>query len=127
MNLAGTAALGGLGFSRLGMAQDAAGEAIPALNRFPRMMQEYYVAKIRAVEKRALERKNALATKADAERLARRAGELLGLPASQVLPAYEDPLAALAAELRLPTGDRPEEPLDDPALADDERLAVDQL
>lgn len=67
MNLAGTAALGGLGFSRLGIAQDAAGEAIPALNRFPRMMQESYVAKVRAVEKRALERKNALATKADAE------------------------------------------------------------
>ncbi len=65
MHLAGATALGGMGLSRLAIAQDAA--EMPALNRFPRMMQEYYVAKIRAFEKRTLERKNALATKADAE------------------------------------------------------------
>ncbi|BBX38889.1 DUF2126 domain-containing protein [Mycobacterium simiae] len=39
--------------------------------------------------------------------------ESLGLPLSQVRPAYEDPLARLAAKVRLPQGDavRPEEDL----------------
>ncbi|MEP9382151.1 transglutaminase family protein [Nocardioides sp. KR10-350] len=37
---------------------------------------------------------------------------ILGLPEEQVLPAYEDPLAALANELRLPHGPRPDESLD---------------
>ncbi|ALJ21977.1 transglutaminase family protein [Microbacterium sp. No. 7] len=45
---------------------------------------------------------------AHAEALARRVTELLGLPAEQLLPAFEDPLAALAAELRQPHGERPE-------------------
>ncbi len=45
----------------------AEGDAIPPLNRFPRMVQEYYVAKIRSVEKRALARKAKLKTKAEAE------------------------------------------------------------
>ncbi|MEX2579898.1 MAG: prolyl oligopeptidase family serine peptidase [Verrucomicrobiales bacterium] len=40
---------------------------IDPFNRFPRMVHEYYVAKIRAVEKRALERKLNLANKEDAE------------------------------------------------------------
>ncbi|MCB1230734.1 MAG: prolyl oligopeptidase family serine peptidase, partial [Verrucomicrobiae bacterium] len=65
IHLAGTAALGGLGLSRISVAEEAA--EIPAFNRFPRMVQEYYVAKIRAVESRLLKRKNALATRADAE------------------------------------------------------------
>ena len=42
--------------------------------------------------------------------------EGLGLPLSQVRPAYEDPLSRLAAAVRMPAGD-PVEPGDD--LADD--------
>ncbi|HJQ03976.1 MAG TPA: transglutaminase family protein [Nocardioides sp.] len=41
--------------------------------------------------------------------LAERITAVLGLPAEQLLPAYEDPLAAVAAELRQPYGPRPEE------------------
>jgi uncharacterized protein (DUF2126 family)/transglutaminase-like putative cysteine protease len=44
---------------------------------------------------------------ASAEALAHRVTELLGLPATQFLPAFEDPLAALAADLRRPEGPRP--------------------
>lgn len=65
MHLAGASALGGLGFSRIISAQETEGPT--PLNRFPRMVQEYYVARMRAFEKRTLERKNALASKADAE------------------------------------------------------------
>ncbi|GAA2000279.1 DUF2126 domain-containing protein [Microbacterium ulmi] len=43
-----------------------------------------------------------------AESLARRVAELLGLPAGQLLPAFEDPLAAIAAELRTPEGQKPD-------------------
>ncbi|MFT3798056.1 DUF2126 domain-containing protein [Microbacterium sp.] len=53
---------------------------------------------------------------ARAEALARRVTALLGLPEEQVLPAYEDPLAALAAELRRPDGPRPDG--EDPGAAD---------
>ncbi len=65
------------------------------------------------------------AATAHAESLARRVAELLGLPSAQLLPAFEDPLAALTAELRLPEGPRPDaEPggEDIPALDD----AVDE-
>ena len=41
---------------------------------------------------------------ARAEALARRATTLLGIPAGQLIPAFEDPLAAIAAELREPAG-----------------------
>ncbi|MET0784523.1 MAG: transglutaminase family protein [Leifsonia flava] len=44
---------------------------------------------------------------ANAELLARTVTTLLGLPARQLLPGYEDPLAALSAELREPEGARP--------------------
>ncbi|PZU45720.1 MAG: transglutaminase [Microbacterium sp.] len=54
--------------------------------------------------------------RASAEVLARRLTEVLGLPAEQLLPAYEDPLAALAAELRLPDGDPPATPEGDAAV-----------
>ncbi|MEJ1154324.1 transglutaminase family protein [Microbacterium marmarense] len=53
---------------------------------------------------------------AKAEALARRMTELLGLPASQLLAAFEDPLADVAAELRKPAGPRPDS--DDLAEAD---------
>ncbi|MET0297017.1 MAG: transglutaminase family protein [Microbacterium sp.] len=45
----------------------------------------------------------------NAEILAQRVTGLLGLPARRLLAAYEDPLAALAAELREPEGARPDE------------------
>ncbi len=47
-------------------ATSAAGELTP-LNRFGRMMQEYYVARVREVEKAGNVRRAALRTKADAE------------------------------------------------------------
>lgn len=45
----------------------ASASAIPALNRFPRMMQEWLVSEVRAAEKRGNARREALHTKADAE------------------------------------------------------------
>lgn len=40
---------------------------LPPLNRFPRMMQDYFVARIRAIEQAAIKRKFALKTKAEAQ------------------------------------------------------------
>jgi dienelactone hydrolase len=40
---------------------------LPSLNRFPRMVQEYFVAQVRAAEAKGLAAKQALQTKADAE------------------------------------------------------------
>jgi dienelactone hydrolase len=45
-----------------------AAAALQPLNRFPRMVQEYYVARVREVEREADKVRNALATKADAEK-----------------------------------------------------------
>ncbi|MFZ2280950.1 MAG: acetylxylan esterase [Prosthecobacter sp.] len=45
----------------------ATAAAVPALNRFPRMMQEWLVAEVRAAEQRGNARREALKTKADAE------------------------------------------------------------
>ncbi|QKJ18090.1 DUF2126 domain-containing protein [Microbacterium hominis] len=53
---------------------------------------------------------------AAAEALARRFTQVLGLPDAQLLAAYEDPLAALAAEVRRPVGPKPDA---EPAGADD--------
>ncbi|WP_134768127.1 transglutaminase family protein [Nocardioides sp. 1609] len=44
-----------------------------------------------------------------AEALARRITKVLGLPPEHLLPAYEDPLAALASEVRQPAGARPDD------------------
>jgi len=41
---------------------------LPPLNRWPRMMQEWLVKQVREVERKSLQRKNALKTKADAEK-----------------------------------------------------------
>jgi len=41
--------------------------AVPALNRFPRMMQDWLVAEVRAAEQRGNAKREALKTKADAE------------------------------------------------------------
>ena len=40
---------------------------LPPLNRFPRMMQDYFVARVRTIEQAAIKRKFALKTKADAQ------------------------------------------------------------
>ncbi|MEZ3161944.1 transglutaminase family protein [Microbacterium sp. BWT-B31] len=45
---------------------------------------------------------------AHAEAVARSIVSVLGLPREQLLPAYEDPLVALAAEVRKPAGPRPD-------------------
>lgn len=42
-------------------------DTMPALNRFPRMVQEYFVEQVREAEHRGLQRKAAVKTKADAE------------------------------------------------------------
>ncbi|MFV0373554.1 DUF2126 domain-containing protein [Microbacterium sp.] len=63
---------------------------------------------------------------ADAEVLARRITAVLGLPTEQLLPAYEDPLAALADEVRLPDGPRPDAAdLDRETLAELDAAVVD--
>ena len=46
---------------------------------------------------------------AQAEALARRVAAVLALPEGHVHPAYEDPLAALASEVRQPHGDKPDD------------------
>src|SRR6185436_5556955 len=40
---------------------------LPPLNRFTRMVQEYFVERVRSIEQEALQRKAALKTKAEAE------------------------------------------------------------
>lgn len=58
----------GLGLPRLVSAQNTPSSTSPApYQRFPRMVHEYYVAKVTAIEKRGLERKAALSSKAEAE------------------------------------------------------------
>ena len=54
----------------------------------------------------------------DAERLARRIAEVLGLPPGQLLAAYEDPLAELANALRRPDGAKPDDDAFDRGLVD---------
>ena len=56
-------------------AQGAAPAELEALNRFPRMVQEYYVARVRALHRRRLERLTALRNKADAEAYVREVRE----------------------------------------------------
>lgn len=73
LKLTGLAALGfSLGGRAIPSSLGADAKAAPAgelapLNRFPRMVQEYFVQQVRAVEKRADERRAALNSKSDAE------------------------------------------------------------
>lgn len=72
MHFAGGIALAGLGLPAGLRAQESAAgaPAAPVLDpfqRFPRMVHEYYVEKVRAVEKRTMARKSALSTRAEAE------------------------------------------------------------
>ncbi|MDA1314585.1 MAG: prolyl oligopeptidase family serine peptidase [Acidobacteria bacterium] len=67
-----TASVCGLGLSTFSTAlrRAIAAPDTPAIepwNRFPRMVQEYFVDRVREIEKRSLEVKNSLSTKADAE------------------------------------------------------------
>ncbi len=48
-------------------ANPPAGETLDPFNRFPRMVQEYFVDRVREIERASLEKKAALKTKADAE------------------------------------------------------------
>lgn len=69
-HLAGGLALTGLGLPAGLRAQEGDKTTTPALDplqRFPRMVHEYYVEKVRGVERRATARKAALSTKAEAE------------------------------------------------------------
>jgi dienelactone hydrolase len=69
LHFAGGLALSGLGLPA-GRALAQSGAAAPelaAFQRFPRMVHNYYLAKVRGVERRGLERKAALSTKAEAE------------------------------------------------------------
>ncbi len=62
-----------------------------------------------------------------AEALSHRIAELLGLPSGQVLPAFEDPLAALAADLSEPEGPRPDaEDFDEAAVHELDAAVEDQ-
>ncbi len=74
LHLVGGLALTGLGpiasgwTTRLGaQTQTKSADGLAPYQRFPRMVHEYYVARIRETEKRSIERKFALSTKAEAE------------------------------------------------------------
>ena len=72
--LSGLAAAGlalgekGAGLLRAAEAKGEPATALPPLNRFPRMVQEYFVERVRAVERAANERRAQLKTREDAER-----------------------------------------------------------
>ncbi|MFN9740913.1 MAG: alpha/beta hydrolase family protein [Acidobacteriota bacterium] len=61
----GLASFGVAGLARGGSGFGGTPELTP-LNRFPRMLQEYYVARVREIERVGLARKQALRTRADA-------------------------------------------------------------
>ena len=63
-----------------------------------------------------------------AEQLARAVTAILGLPEGQLLPAFEDPLASLAEELRRPAGPRPpSDDVDEPDVADLDAQVTDRV
>lgn len=72
LKLAGLAAAGvslGRGMSLPSSAAEAkaTAAALPPLNHFPRMVQEFFVERLREIQHRADERRAALHTKANAE------------------------------------------------------------
>ncbi len=80
LTLAGLTAAGfAIGATRVGRAfaadAKAASAEIAPLNRFPRMVQEHFVAQLRAVDALAEKRRSALRTKADAEAYVREVRE----------------------------------------------------
>jgi len=66
--LVGLALVGGLGGGPLPAAEKPATAELAPLNRFPRMVQEYFVQQVRQAERTADEVRAALKTKADAEK-----------------------------------------------------------
>jgi cephalosporin-C deacetylase-like acetyl esterase len=87
----GVCGLSGLGDLARGQEKPAA--ALAPFNRFPRMMQEYYVARIRGLEQRMLEKKNALKTRADAEAYVKEVRERIA-KAFAPMPKEKTPLNA---------------------------------
>ncbi len=73
--------------------EDSKYAAVTSFNRFPRMVHEYYVEKIRGVEKRSLEKKNKLETAADAQAYVKDVQERIGR-AFGPLPKKKSPLNA---------------------------------
>jgi cephalosporin-C deacetylase-like acetyl esterase len=70
LHLAGGLALSGLGLPSALRGQSPAPAAPPGIDpyqRFPRMVHEYYVTKVRGIERRGLEKKAALSNQAEAE------------------------------------------------------------
>ena len=63
----GLAATAGAGWNGWLLAETRATPTLAPLNRFSRMMQEFYVEQVRAAERLGLERKAALQSRADAE------------------------------------------------------------
>ncbi|MGH9849076.1 MAG: hypothetical protein ACREBD_04385, partial [Blastocatellia bacterium] len=56
-------------------ANQTSGSALQPLNRFPRMVQEYFVSRVRGIEQAALKKKVALKTRAQAEAYVREVRE----------------------------------------------------
>ncbi|QDU53640.1 alpha/beta hydrolase [Gimesia panareensis] len=67
VSLAGLSLLENLVIQELVAAPAASDQTAPALNRFPRMVQEYFVDRVREQEAKTIARLDALKTKADAE------------------------------------------------------------
>ncbi|QDT94141.1 alpha/beta hydrolase family protein [Gimesia algae] len=67
ISLAGLSLLDHLVLHELVAAPAAADQKIETLNRFPRMVQEYFVERVRQQEAKTIQRLDALKTKADAE------------------------------------------------------------
>ena len=69
MHFAGGIALAGLGLPSPLRGEEAAKSTLvlDPFQRFPRMVHEYYVSKVRGVEQRTMKRKAALSTRAEAE------------------------------------------------------------
>lgn len=67
LTLTGGLSLGGFCLPELTAFAQESGSGIEPFNRFPRMVHNYYLDKIRAIEKKGVERKMALSTKAEAE------------------------------------------------------------
>ena len=70
----GWTALGQVG-SRRAMGQDAAADNLTQMNRFPRMVQDYYCEAMRRAEEAGDKRRAALKTKADAQQYVKNARE----------------------------------------------------
>lgn len=60
-------------------AQDTAAQALPPLNRFPRMMQEFLVERVAAAQGRSVQAKELLQTRSDAEQYVQSVREKIAL------------------------------------------------